>query len=72
VEYPQTPASNRPAVPEQPKADWRLAGSALVPAHLALDAQQLLHVVSNFVGQDVGFGEFSGGAEALLQFVIKA
>ena len=28
-------------------------------------------MVSNFVGQDVGFGEFSGGAEALLQFVIE-
>ena len=40
--------------------------------HLALDAQQFLDVVSDFVGQDVGFGEFSGRAEALLQFVVEA
>src|SRR5882724_4876005 len=28
--------------------------------------------MSNFVGEDVGFGKFSGGAEAVLQFVVEA
>ena len=64
------------AVGLQFKADGKLVGGLRVlllgRAHFALDAQQFLHVMSDFVGQDVGFGEFSGRAEALLQFVVEA
>jgi hypothetical protein len=32
--------------------------------HLVGDAEQVLHVMADFVGDDVGLGEFAGGVEA--------
>ncbi len=36
------------------------------------NSEQLLYVVANFVGNDVGLGEIAGGAEACFQLAIKA
>ena len=73
VEWPQTPAKQS-ACSSRATESWLAAPGfcCCACAHLGLDAQQLLHVMSDFVGQHVGFGEFSGGAEALLQFVVEA
>ena len=73
VECPQTPAKQS-ACSSRRTESWLacLRILLLCRAHLAFDAQQFLDVMSDFVGQDVGFGEFSGRAEALLQFVVEA
>ena len=44
----------------------------LQPPHLSFDAENLLHMMSNLVGQYVGLCEFAGSAEALAQFVEEA
>ena len=36
------------------------------------DPNQFLHVMSEFVGKNVGLREFSGRSEALLELVIKS
>src|ERR1700730_3192470 len=73
VECPQTPAKQS-ACSSEPNR--KLVGllRVLLPCrlHLALDAEQFLHMMSNFMGQDVGLGKLSGRAEALLQFVVEA
>jgi hypothetical protein len=41
------------------------------PAHLGLGAEQVLHVVPDFVRQNVGLGEVSGRSEAPLQLLVE-
>ena len=48
-----------------------LAGAAASSVDLVGDAEDFLHVVADFVGDDVGLGEVAGCAEAVLQFAIE-
>ena len=47
-------------------------GPALLPADLLGDAQEVLHVVADLVGEHVGLGEVAGRPEAVLQLVVEA
>ena len=44
-----------------------LAGALLCLMHLVRDAKQILHVMSDFVGDHVGLGKLARRMEALLQ-----
>ena len=64
------------AVCLQFEADGELVGGLRIlllrSPYFAFDAQQLLHVMSNFVSQHIGLSEISRCAEALLQFIVEA
>ena len=45
------------------------AGAGLKFGHLLKNAQLGLHVMADFMGNDVGPGEIPGGAEPVVQFV---
>ena len=49
-----------------------LTGAAAGSVNLFGDAEDFLHVVANFVGDDIGLGEVAGCAETLFHFAVKA
>ena len=47
------------------------AGALLGAMHLVRDAHQMLHVVADFVRDDVGLGEFAGCVETLAEVAVE-
>jgi len=52
--------------------EFGLADAAARRLHFVGDAEQVLHVMSDLVRDDVGLGEIAGRAKAVAQFPIKA
>ena len=50
----------------------RLAAAAAQRVDLVHDAELVLHVVADLVGDDVGLGELAGCAQALLEHLVEA
>ena len=70
---PRRRRSSRPAARAGPRARSRRRGSSGSPARTCLlDAELLLDVVADLVGDHVGLGEVAGRAEALAQLVEEA
>ena len=71
---PRRRRSSRPAAPAAPRARSPAASPACWRAACtsSRDAEQVLHVVADLVGDDVGLGEVARGAEARAQLVEEA
>ena len=64
------------AIGLQLQTDGKLIRRSRIPPARSLNflfnPKYLLHVMSDFMGQNISLGEIARGAEALFQFVIKA